>query len=89
MDVYYPHVVVSGKYKMVGNVARVPIRTDGDWSIVVDGATVLWEVKAVPERRNNHVFLHLTRFGFRTQPEMKFLKLYASNLVPRNRNLSK
>lgn len=32
MDVYYPHVLVTGNYKMVGNIARIPIKTDGDWS---------------------------------------------------------
>ncbi|KAI5756517.1 hypothetical protein M8J77_025606 [Diaphorina citri] len=88
MDVYYPHVLVTGNYKMVGNIARIPIKTDGDWSAALDGVTVLWEIKGLPEQRSQNVFLRMNRFGFRSQPEFKHLKFYASNLVPRNENLT-
>lgn len=54
-----------------------------------DGVTVLWEIKGLPEQRSQNVFLRMNRFGFRSQPEFKHLKFYASNLVPRNENLSK
>ncbi|XP_008472532.1 uncharacterized protein LOC103509682 [Diaphorina citri] len=88
MDVYYPHVLVTGNYKMVGNIARIPIKTDGDWSAALDGVTVLWEIKGLPEQRSQNIFLRMNRFGFRSQPEFKHLKFYASNLVPRNENLN-
>lgn len=35
MDSFYKKVIVNAKYKMTGNVARIPINTDGTWSAVV------------------------------------------------------
>lgn len=35
MDSFYKNVIVNAKYKMTGNVARIPINTDGTWSAVV------------------------------------------------------
>ncbi|KAK7869872.1 hypothetical protein R5R35_006677 [Gryllus longicercus] len=82
---YMPRIFTEGDYKVDARLV-VPIITKGYYNITMTDVTGVWEVTGEHYKKRGQDFVRIT--SFKMLPEVGDMRIYASNLVPGNPELS-
>ncbi|XP_067014328.1 protein takeout [Anabrus simplex] len=86
IDFTMPAILVEGDYKVDAKLFGIPLNTKGFFNISMTNVSATWDITGVHINKGGEDFVRVTRFSM--LPEVGDLKVYGSNLIPGNEELS-
>ncbi|XP_039290308.1 circadian clock-controlled protein daywake [Nilaparvata lugens] len=85
-EAHYDRLESIGKYELVGNIARIPINTQGLFNLTLYDVTFMYTVKGdLITGRDGEEYMELKHFQYlHSNKGIGNLKLHATNLVEKN-----